>query len=94
MGQMPPSTGRATDKKVSRAMAETSDEERNEEAEPGQPKTIVVGIGASAGGLEAFRRLLGALPKSTGMAYVLVQHLDPNHESILAELLSEVSANV
>jgi len=51
----------------------------------------IVGIGASAGGLEAFRRLLGALPKSTGMAYVLVQHLDPNHESILAELLSEVS---
>ena len=51
----------------------------------------IVGIGASAGGLEAFRRLLGALPKRTGMAYVLVQHLDPNHESILAELLSEVT---
>lgn len=51
----------------------------------------IVGIGASAGGLEAFRRLLGALPSSTGMAYVLVQHLDPHHESILAELLSEVS---
>jgi chemotaxis response regulator CheB len=48
----------------------------------------IVGIGASAGGLEAFRRLLGALPKSTGMAYVLVQHLDPHHESILAALLS------
>jgi len=51
----------------------------------------IVGIGASAGGLEAFRRLLGALPKSTGMAYVLVQHLDPHHDSILAELLSEVT---
>ncbi len=51
----------------------------------------IVGIGASAGGLEAFRRLLGALPRDTGMAYVLVQHLDPNHESILAELLSEVT---
>jgi two-component system CheB/CheR fusion protein len=50
-----------------------------------------VGIGASAGGLEAFRRLLGALPSNTGMAYVLVQHLDPHHESILAELLSEVT---
>jgi two-component system, chemotaxis family, CheB/CheR fusion protein len=51
----------------------------------------IVGIGASAGGLEAFRRLLGALPTDTGMAYVLVQHLDPHHESILAELLSEAT---
>jgi two-component system CheB/CheR fusion protein len=41
--------------------------------------------------LEAFRRLLGALPADTGMAYVLVQHLDPHHESILAELLSETT---
>ncbi len=52
----------------------------------------IVGIGASAGGLESFRRLLGALPRETGMAYVLVQHLDPHHESILAELLSEVTS--
>ena len=51
----------------------------------------VVGIGASAGGLEAFRRLLGALPNDTGMAYVLVQHLHPSHESILTELLSEAT---
>ena len=51
----------------------------------------IVGIGASAGGLEAFRRLLGALPTDTGMAYVLVQHLDPRHESILAELLSHAT---
>jgi two-component system CheB/CheR fusion protein len=49
----------------------------------------IVGIGASAGGLEAFRQLLGALPADTGMAYVLVQHLDPRHESILANLLSQ-----
>lgn len=48
----------------------------------------VVGIGASAGGLEAFRALLEALPPSTGMAYVLVQHLDPRHESMLSELLA------
>ena len=51
----------------------------------------IVGVGASAGGLEAFRQLLGALPTDTGMAYVLVQHLDPHHESILAELLSEAT---
>ncbi|MBN8613213.1 MAG: response regulator [Deltaproteobacteria bacterium] len=48
----------------------------------------IVGIGSSAGGLDAFRRLLRALPIDTGMAFVLVQHLDPNHESILASLLS------
>jgi two-component system CheB/CheR fusion protein len=51
----------------------------------------IVGIGASAGGLEAFRQLLGALPADTGMAYVLVQHLDPRHESILADLLSQTT---
>src|SRR5262245_25381826 len=49
----------------------------------------VVGIGASAGGLEAFRLLLEHLPTDTGMAFVLVQHLDPAHESILTELLSK-----
>src|SRR5262245_16078499 len=43
----------------------------------------VVGIGASAGGLEAFTQLLEALPTDTGMAFVLVQHLDPKHKSNL-----------
>lgn len=47
----------------------------------------VVGIGASAGGLEAFGELLNALPSDTGMAFVLIQHLDPRHESALAGLL-------
>jgi two-component system, chemotaxis family, CheB/CheR fusion protein len=51
----------------------------------------IVGIGASAGGLDAFRRLLGALPVDGGMAYVLVQHLDPRNDSILSELLSETT---
>ena len=51
----------------------------------------IVGVGASAGGLDAFRQLLGALPIDTGMAFVLVQHLDPSHESILAELLAKGS---
>src|SRR5262245_48212471 len=48
----------------------------------------IVGIGASAGGLEAFEKLLAALPSDSGMAFVLVQHLAPKHESILSELLS------
>jgi two-component system CheB/CheR fusion protein len=48
----------------------------------------VVAIGASAGGLEAFRTLLAALPAQSGMAFILVQHLDPGHVSRLVELLS------
>ena len=48
----------------------------------------IVGIGASAGGLEAFSQLLGHLPDQPGMAFVLVQHLDPRHESHLSELLA------
>ena len=51
----------------------------------------VVGIGASAGGLEAFTRLLEHLPATTGMAYVFVQHLDPTHVSLLPELLARVT---
>ncbi|MBC8121409.1 MAG: PAS domain-containing protein [Gemmatimonadaceae bacterium] len=51
----------------------------------------VVGIGASAGGLEAFTQLLTHLPDNTGMAFVLVQHLDPSHRSLLAELLSRTT---
>ena len=47
----------------------------------------VVGIGASAGGLEAFTKVLSHIPKDSGMAYVLVQHLDPQHESNLPEIL-------
>jgi len=51
----------------------------------------VVGIGASAGGLDAFKRLLKGIPEDSGMAYILVQHLDPDHESILADLLQKVT---
>ena len=51
----------------------------------------IVGIGASAGGLEAFTQLLGQLPRKTGMAFVLVQHLAPKYESALSELLSRAT---
>ncbi len=51
----------------------------------------IVGIGASAGGLEAFAQLLAALPEHTGLAFVLVQHLDPLHESMLVEILAPVT---
>jgi two-component system CheB/CheR fusion protein len=51
----------------------------------------VVGVGASAGGLEAFSQMLGTLPPDLGMAIVFVQHLAPQHESALPVLLSSVS---
>ncbi len=47
----------------------------------------IVGIGASAGGLEALREMLAPANLPTGLAFVVVQHLDPNHESMLAQLL-------
>jgi two-component system, chemotaxis family, CheB/CheR fusion protein len=52
----------------------------------------VVGIGALAGGLEACRLLLEDLPAATGMAFILVQHLDPTHASMMVELLSSATA--
>jgi two-component system CheB/CheR fusion protein len=48
----------------------------------------VVGIGASAGGLDACTKLVAAIQPGGGMAFVLVQHLDPNHPSMMAELLA------
>jgi two-component system CheB/CheR fusion protein len=54
----------------------------------GSGKFPIVGIGASAGGLDACTKLVAALPPETGMAFVLVQHLDPTHESLMPELLA------
>ncbi|MCG6859915.1 MAG: PAS domain S-box protein [Chromatiaceae bacterium] len=48
----------------------------------------VVAIGASAGGLDAFKQFFSAMPADSGMAFVLIQHLDPTHESLMADLLS------
>ena len=48
----------------------------------------VVGVGASAGGLEAFSTFLANLSPTTGMAFILIQHLDPSHSSALEEILS------
>ena len=48
----------------------------------------VVGIGASAGGLEAFNKLLSHLPIDTGMGFVIIQHMLPTQESMLSEILA------
>src|SRR6266404_3785820 len=68
--------------KATKLKAQPEDQQHSNHAFP------IVGVGASAGGLEAFREFLAHLPDDTGMALVLVQHLDPKHESMLAELLS------
>lgn len=52
----------------------------------------VVGLGASAGGLDAFKKLFDALPATCGMAFVLIQHLDPKHPSLMADLLGSHTA--
>jgi two-component system CheB/CheR fusion protein len=52
----------------------------------------IVGIGASAGGLEALEEFLGHVPEASGMALVVVQHLDPTHKGVLAELLQRSTA--
>src|SRR5580692_5061750 len=61
------------------------------DAKPSSGLFPIVGIGASAGGLEAFSELLRHLPERTGMAFVLVQHLDPKHESGLQEILARTT---
>ena len=52
----------------------------------------IVAVGASAGGLEAYREFFHALPSDTGMAFVLIQHLDPSHGSMLTEIIAKTTA--
>ena len=83
----------------------TMTESRSPQARPVRPKSgsrlpargpprrpgdfAVVGIGASAGGLEACSKLMDGLPAGNGMAFILVQHLDPTHKSLMVDLLAE-----
>jgi two-component system CheB/CheR fusion protein len=63
--------------------------ETSENPEPGLVVPFpIVGIGASAGGLDALRQLFSQLPADTGMAYVVIQHLDPERPSLLVSLLA------
>ena len=64
------------------------------EETPSQPESgrfPIVGIGASAGGLEALEQFLGHVPADSGMAFVIVQHLDPTSKGIMPELLQRVT---
>jgi two-component system CheB/CheR fusion protein len=64
---------------------------RTKKAEPVPPPPLVAGVGASAGGLEAFIELLRHLPRDTGMAFVLLQHLPAKQNSMLAQILSKAT---
>lgn len=55
---------------------------------PPPPGFPIVAIGASAGGLDACTKLIASLPAQTGIAFILIQHLDPHHESMMADLLA------
>lgn len=72
------------DAKKTPAPAATETRSQGEKLEFDLP---IVGIGASAGGLEAFEQFFTNMPSDSGMAFVLVQHLDPTHPSILGELV-------
>src|SRR6516162_5988480 len=56
-------------------------------AQQPKPEPTVIGIGASAGGLAALKTFLAHVPSDSGLAFVVVVHLSPDHESHLAELL-------
>jgi two-component system CheB/CheR fusion protein len=71
-----------------RAIQENLPKQENEAPSPQGKNPTIVAIGASAGGIEALSELMTNLPADTGMAFVLIQHLDPKHHSLLTELLS------
>jgi len=66
----------------------TPADEAPAESKLGRPGPPVVGIGASAGGLDAFKKFFAAMPADSGVAFVLIPHLDPKHESLMVELLA------
>lgn len=74
---------------IQRAELERSDEEPDRDRYT--PQHLIVGIGASAGGIEAVKKLLHNLTADAGLGYVLVQHLSPQYDSFLAELLDTSS---
>jgi two-component system CheB/CheR fusion protein len=61
-------------------------------ASPASPSFPIVGIGASAGGLEALEQFLGRVPAGSGMAFVIIQHLDPTYRGIMSELLQRTTS--
>src|SRR5213078_2401965 len=93
----PPRRSSGEGRRTSAAQPDTSapamaslEDDGSDHSQPALPFPVVY-VGASAGGLEAFTQLLGALPTDTGMAFVLVTHLSPSHASHLADILSRAT---
>src|SRR2546430_950044 len=91
---------RTMPKKPTRKRRAEVPRQRKSEAAPSTPSAgepspaapfPVVGVGASAGGLEALERFLTHVPKHSGMAFVVVQPLDPTHKGMLIELLQRMT---
>ncbi len=72
-------------------VSEKDREPRSAKDESGEPAFPIVGIGASAGGLEAFEKFFANMPPNSGMAFVLVQHLSSPHKSILNDLVQRLT---
>ena len=69
----------------------TTPKERKDHLQTNLNQFPIVGIGASAGGLEALEQFFENMPKDNGMAFVVIQHLDPNHVGIMPELLQRIT---
>lgn len=78
------------DSRAAKPPSSVASRQRRRPVTPPVPPPVVVpvvGIGASAGGLEALEAFFGGVPADSGLGFVVVQHLDPTHDTILAELL-------
>jgi two-component system CheB/CheR fusion protein len=88
-----PAASQSTESRFAKARASAVSRSATPAHNGPTPSTFpIVGVGASAGGLEAFTHLLKHLPLDSGMGFVLVQHLDPQHESALTQLLKRATA--
>src|SRR5215471_10561193 len=80
-----PNTRKKKGKRIARRRTKPVDDKASTSSFP------MIAIGASAGGLEAFSKLLRALPPEPGLALIFIPHLDPTHESAMVELLSRTT---
>ncbi len=87
-GQQEPVMIRATSVPSADGRKSVKTDEMKSDSDPAKSVAPIVGIGASAGGLEAIIELLSNLPLTTGMVYLVVQHLSPDHDSILPQILA------
>jgi two-component system, chemotaxis family, CheB/CheR fusion protein len=79
-------------KRPQRPLAANREAVAADDIAPNRTLFPIVGIGASAGGLDAFKKFFGAMPADGGVAFVLIQHLDPTRPSITAELVGACTA--